>query len=108
MTRELCNPQNDELAVVENAVGDVSIHAISPESDVDLVADYWADSPAEFSALVDPDATVMEYDSVRSYPSLVLVDSSDTVRWQPGDEREILAIGPVPDDVILEWLDQHR
>ncbi|SDQ32161.1 TlpA family protein disulfide reductase [Natronobacterium texcoconense] len=103
---EPCAPQNEELADVEAAIGDdVAMHAISPESDTDLVADYWADSPSSFPALVDPDAAVMEYFSVRGYPSLVLVDSSGRVLWEPGDERENLAIGTVPADVILEQLE---
>lgn len=107
---EPCAPQNEELAEVEADI-DASVtamRAISPESDATLVGEYWTDSPSDFPALLDPDATVMEYYSVNSYPSIVLVDSTGSVLWEPGDERQNLSIGTVPADVVLDMIGRHR
>ena len=106
---EPCGPQNEELADVEAEREDgVAMRAISPEDDPELVGEYWIDGPSTFPALVDPDALVMEYYSISSFPSLVLVDSDGAVLWEPGDEIENRAIGPVSADVVLEKLEQYR
>lgn len=104
---EPCGPQNEELAAVESEFDDVAMCAISPENDADLVGEYWTDSPSSFPALIDPDALVMEYYSVSSYPSLVLVDPNGEVLWEPGDEVETRAIGPVSADIVREKFEHH-
>ena len=105
---EPCGPQNEELADVEAERGDdVAMRAISPEDDSELVGEYWTDGPSTFPALIDPDALVMEYYSINSFPSLVLADSTGEVLWEPGDEIERRGIGPVSADAVLEKLEQY-
>lgn len=77
-----CDPQNEELAVVAEEVGNrVAMRGLSPEPDESLVADYWADSPAEFPAAIDDDQSVHETYGVTGYPSQVIVDEDGRGQW---------------------------
>lgn len=106
---EPCKPQNESLAVLQDQVDDdrIAIHGVSPESDPQLVGDYWAESPSSFPALIDPDALVTAYYGVSRYPTLLLVDSEGQPLWQNGDDENNRAIGTVSTDVILEKIEAY-
>lgn len=78
-----CDPQNEALAAVDDRVDDdLAMRAISPESDVELVREYWTESPASFPVGVDEELRIHDVYDVTGYPSLVLVDRDGAVRWE--------------------------
>lgn len=91
-----CKPQNESLAEVATQTDDtVAMRAISPETDVELVREYWTDSPSTFPAAIDAELAIHDEYDVTGYPTLVLLDSGGSVRWRRtglADAETILAV----------------
>ncbi|THE62816.1 TlpA family protein disulfide reductase [Salinadaptatus halalkaliphilus] len=78
-----CEPQLETLHEIREEYDPetLSMRAISPEDDEELVADYWADNDVDWPGAIDPESDLHSEFGVSVYPSLVLVDPDGDVRW---------------------------
>jgi len=78
-----CKPQLDELATVQDAVGDaVAFRSITSETDRESIRSFWRQHGGSWPVLLDPDLTAARKYGVEGLPTTVVIDDVGTVQWR--------------------------
>jgi thiol-disulfide isomerase/thioredoxin len=78
-----CKPQLDELATVQDAVGDeVAFRSITSETDRESIRSFWRQHGGAWPVLLDPDLTAARKYGVEGLPTTVVVDGDGRVQWR--------------------------